>query len=72
MRLTFFLLSRYGIFRLTNGPGLDYILKCNQTATFHQHGIDNLYTSAVHPPGHVYESSQLDFKVEDLRTSHTK
>lgn len=63
---------RYGIFRLTNGPGLDYILKCTQTTTFHQHSIDNLYTSAVHPPGHVYESAQMDFKIEDLRTTHTK
>lgn len=64
-------LSRYGIFRLTNPPGLDHILKCTQTATFHQHSIDGLYTDATHPPGHVYESAQLDFQIEDLRTTHT-
>ncbi|KAK6840922.1 hypothetical protein PG987_001782 [Apiospora arundinis] len=34
----------YGIFRLTNPPGLPHILHCNETATFHQHSIDNLYT----------------------------
>ncbi|KUI66461.1 AMSH-like protease sst2 [Cytospora mali] len=62
----------YGIFRLTNPPGLDYILGCTQSSTFHQHGIDNLYTDASYPPGHVYHSSQLDFQIEDLRSPHRK
>ncbi|KAJ4387280.1 hypothetical protein N0V93_007869 [Gnomoniopsis smithogilvyi] len=62
----------YGIFRLTNGPGLDYILNCTQASTFHQHAIDNLYTDARHPPGHVYHSNQLDFRTEDLRSSRLK
>ncbi|PSR81366.1 hypothetical protein BD289DRAFT_372797 [Coniella lustricola] len=57
----------FGIFRLTNPPGLDYILQCTQSSTFHPHGIDNLYTDARHPPGHVYHSGQMEFQVEDLR-----
>lgn len=65
-------LIRYGIFRLTNPPGLDHILECKQSSTFHQHSIDNLYTDARHPPGHVYHSGQLEFSVEDLRTTRLK
>ncbi|KAI1103377.1 hypothetical protein F4804DRAFT_352960 [Jackrogersella minutella] len=57
----------YGIFRLTNPPGLDHILGCKQSATFHPHSVDNLYTKAKHPPGHVYENDKLDFYVHDLR-----
>ncbi|KAI2466959.1 hypothetical protein F4781DRAFT_333161 [Annulohypoxylon bovei var. microspora] len=57
----------YGIFRLTHPPGLDHILNCKQAATFHPHGIDNLYTKAQHPPGHVYENDRLEFYVHDLR-----
>ncbi|KAF3763359.1 hypothetical protein M406DRAFT_49060 [Cryphonectria parasitica EP155] len=62
----------FGIFRLTNPPGLDHILRCTQSATFHPHSLDNLYTDAVHPTGHVYHSSQMDFTVEDLRTKSRK
>ncbi|KAI1803248.1 hypothetical protein F4811DRAFT_526068 [Daldinia bambusicola] len=57
----------YGIFRLTKPPGLDYILGCTQTSTFHPHAIDNLYTKAQSPPGHVYETDKLEFDVHDLR-----
>ncbi|KAI0388526.1 hypothetical protein F5Y17DRAFT_452417 [Xylariaceae sp. FL0594] len=57
----------YGIFRLTNPPGLTHILGCTQSATFHAHSIDNLYTAAGHPPGHVYEHDGLDFYVHDIR-----
>ncbi|CAI0645790.1 unnamed protein product [Colletotrichum noveboracense] len=57
----------YGIFRLTNPPGLTHILQCTQTQTFHQHSIDDLYTTASNPPGHVYHSDKLDFYVKDLR-----
>ncbi|ORY68262.1 uncharacterized protein BCR38DRAFT_422604 [Pseudomassariella vexata] len=57
----------YGIFRLTNPPGLPHILHCTQTATFHQHSIDNLYTGAEEPAGHVYENDRLEFYVHDLR-----
>ncbi|KAI0443807.1 hypothetical protein F4803DRAFT_292319 [Xylaria telfairii] len=57
----------YGIFRLTNPPGLSHILNCTQSATFHAHSVDNLYTGAEHPPGHVYEHDNLDFYVQDIR-----
>ncbi|KAJ3938972.1 uncharacterized protein N0V96_011084 [Colletotrichum fioriniae] len=57
----------YGIFRLTNPPGLPHILQCTASETFHQHSIDNLYTGAKNPPGHVYHSEKLDFYVKDLR-----
>ncbi|KAL0936790.1 endosome-associated ubiquitin isopeptidase [Colletotrichum truncatum] len=57
----------YGIFRLTNPPGLTHILQCTKSETFHQHSIDNLYTGARNPPGHVYHSDKLDFYVKDLR-----
>lgn len=59
--------SRWGIFRLTDPPGLPHVLHCNHTDTFHQHSIDNIYTDAGNPPGHVYETSSLEFSVHDLR-----
>lgn len=57
----------YGIFRLTNPPGLSHILNCTQSSTFHAHSVDNLYTGAGHPPGHVYEHDNLEFYVQDIR-----
>ncbi|KAJ8129376.1 hypothetical protein O1611_g4255 [Lasiodiplodia mahajangana] len=57
----------YGVFRLTNPPGLPHILDCKQASTFHAHQIDNLYTGAEHEPGHVYEHDSLDFYVHDIR-----
>ncbi|KAK0611201.1 hypothetical protein B0T14DRAFT_500354 [Immersiella caudata] len=61
----------WGIFRLTSPPGLPYILSCNQGNAFHPHSIDNIYTDAGAPGGHVYESDQLDLRVVDLRPSTT-
>ncbi|KAG6125964.1 hypothetical protein E4U22_002168 [Claviceps purpurea] len=58
----------YGIFRLTHPPGLDHILDCRKSETFHQHDIDNLYREAEHPDGHVYENDRMSFDVKDLRT----
>lgn len=58
---------RHGIFRLTHPPGLGHILECTHTATFHQHSIDNIYTDAQNPPGHVIEHKNMDFTVQDLR-----
>ncbi|KAK7397698.1 hypothetical protein QQX98_012929 [Neonectria punicea] len=58
----------HGIFRLTHPPGLDHVLNCNRTETFHQHSIDNLYCEAEQPQGHVYESDKLEYYVHDLRT----
>ena len=60
--------TRYGIFRLTNPPGLEHILHCSHTDTFHQHSIDNLYREAEQPDGHVYETDKMPFYVQDLRT----
>ncbi|KAJ4287114.1 hypothetical protein N0V88_007736 [Collariella sp. IMI 366227] len=57
----------FGIFRLTNPPGLPHILSCQRSETFHQHTVDNLYVEAGHPQGHVYESKTLEFDVCDLR-----
>ncbi|KAK8054903.1 hypothetical protein PG993_000130 [Apiospora rasikravindrae] len=53
-------------------PGLPHILHCNETATFHQHSIDNLYTGAEKPAGHVFESDKLEFEVKDLRPGAKK
>ncbi|KAB5518156.1 Mov34/MPN/PAD-1 family protein [Coniochaeta sp. 2T2.1] len=61
----------WGIFRLTDPPGLPHVLHCNHTDTFHQHSIDNIYTDAGNPPGHVYETSKLEFSVHDLRFGAT-
>lgn len=58
---------RHGIFRLTHPPGLDHVLNCTRTETFHQHSIDNLYREANHPNGHVYESDKMPLEVVDLR-----
>ncbi|AEO59776.1 hypothetical protein MYCTH_2308296 [Thermothelomyces thermophilus ATCC 42464] len=60
----------WGIFRLTNPPGLPHILSCQRTETFHQHSVDNLYVEAGSPQGHVYESKALEFEVCDLRPGH--
>ncbi|KAK3321691.1 hypothetical protein B0H66DRAFT_179237 [Apodospora peruviana] len=57
----------WGIFRLTNPPGLPHILACQHNDTFHQHSINNIYTDASQPAGHVYESKSLEFEVQDLR-----
>ncbi|KKO98588.1 hypothetical protein THAR02_09307 [Trichoderma harzianum] len=59
--------NEHGIFRLTHPPGLDHVLNCNRTETFHQHSIDNLYREAYHPNGHVYESDKMPLQVVDLR-----
>lgn len=58
----------YGIFRLTNPPGLPHVLQCTQTTTFHPHSVDNLYTSAgMSSGGHVLEHDNLDYQICDLR-----
>lgn len=63
--------NRWGIFRLTNPPGLPHVLACDHNDTFHQHSIDNLYVEiGQQPPTHVYESSALNFTVDDLRQNH--
>ena len=56
----------WGIFRLTDPPGLSHILNCQQRSLFHPHSETNLYTDAV-KPGHVVEGPGLKFEVVDLR-----
>ncbi|KAK3385490.1 hypothetical protein B0H63DRAFT_494467 [Podospora didyma] len=60
----------WGIFRLTNPPGLPHILQCDHNDTFHQHSIDRIYTDASYPGGHVFESGAMEFDVHDLRPKH--
>lgn len=56
----------WGVFRLTDPPGLGSILNCTHTGLFHPHSESNLYTSALRP-GHVVETEGMEFKVIDLR-----
>lgn len=58
----------WGVFRLTDPPGLKAILNCTQTGLFHPHSESNIYTDALRP-GHVYEVSGLEFETVDLRPS---
>ncbi|OAA65346.1 endosome-associated ubiquitin isopeptidase [Niveomyces insectorum RCEF 264] len=59
----------WGIFRLTKPPGLQHLLNCDKTDTFHQHSLpaDALYTDAKNPPGHVFVSSRMNYRIFDLR-----
>ncbi|KAJ9203509.1 hypothetical protein DTO164E3_2431 [Paecilomyces variotii] len=56
----------WGVFRLTDPPGLKSILSCTQTGLFHPHAQTNIYTDALRP-GHVFEAKGLEFEVVDLR-----
>lgn len=57
----------WGVFRLTDPPGMKTILNCSQTGLFHPHaGESAIYTDALRP-GHVYEAKGLEFDVVDLR-----
>ncbi|KAH9819375.1 AMSH-like protease sst2 [Teratosphaeria destructans] len=56
----------YGIFRLTDPPGLPHVLECTKKGLFHQHDEQRLYTDAVRP-GHVMQDKRLGFEVVDLR-----
>lgn len=59
----------WGIFRLTKPPGLQHLLSCEKTDTFHQHSLpaDTLYMDAKNPPGHVFVTSRMDYRIHDLR-----
>ncbi|CAK4030717.1 AMSH-like protease sst2 [Lecanosticta acicola] len=59
-------LPDWGIFRLTEPPGLEHILGCEQKGLFHPHAEEDLYTDALRP-GHVVEGPGLKFEVVDLR-----
>ena len=56
----------WGVFRLTDPPGMKTVLNCTQTGLFHPHAESNIYTDALRP-GHVYEARGLEFDVVDLR-----
>ena len=56
----------WGVFRLTDPPGMKSVLNCTQTGLFHPHSENNLYTDASRP-GHVFEAKGLEFEVVDLR-----
>ncbi|KAI9678533.1 MAG: hypothetical protein M1822_007476 [Bathelium mastoideum] len=56
----------WGVFRLTDPPGLRTVLNCKQTGIFHPHSDENIYTDALRP-GHVFEAKGLDFEIVDLR-----
>ncbi|KAI1000083.1 hypothetical protein K3495_g8114 [Podosphaera aphanis] len=57
----------WGVFRLTDPPGLSAILNCTQTGLFHPHIETNIYTDALRP-GHVAEATGMEFEVIDLRS----
>ena len=56
----------WGIFRLTDPPGLPAVLNCTQKGLFHPHAESNLYTDALRP-GHVVEGPGLKFQTVDMR-----
>ncbi|KAG0089572.1 hypothetical protein BGZ92_004554 [Podila epicladia] len=57
----------YGVFRLTDPPGLQVITNCRQKPLFHQHpGENDIYTDAC-DQGHV-ELVDLDLDIVDLRS----
>lgn len=58
----------WGVFRLTDPPGLKTVLNCTQTGLFHPHSEHNIYTDALRP-GHVFEAKGLEFETVDLRPS---
>jgi STAM-binding protein len=58
--------NSWGVFRLTDPPGLNSVLKCTQTGLFHPHADNNIYTGALRP-GHVHEAKGLELDVVDLR-----
>ncbi|CAK7270985.1 hypothetical protein SEPCBS119000_004365 [Sporothrix epigloea] len=59
----------WGIFRLTNPPGLPYIGACRRAGAFHEHDLKphEIYTEAKNPPGHVFVVPGIDYTVADLR-----
>lgn len=56
----------WGVFRLTDPPGMKSVLNCTRTGLFHPHTESNIYTDASRP-GHVFEAKGLEFEVVDLR-----
>jgi STAM-binding protein len=61
----------WGVFRLTDPPGMQSVLNCTQTGLFHPHAESNIYTDALRP-GHVHEAKGLEFEVVDLRPKRSQ
>ncbi|KAK9245665.1 hypothetical protein V1506DRAFT_232305 [Lipomyces tetrasporus] len=59
----------WGIFRLTDPPGIKAITNCRQPGTFHPHAEKNIYTNAKLPAGHVFIRDGLPLKIVDLRNA---
>ena len=59
----------WGVFRLTDPPGLQHVLRCEKTGLFHPHDEGRLYTDADGGvgKGHVVEAKGLEFRTVDLR-----
>ncbi|KAF4635240.1 hypothetical protein G7Y89_g2848 [Cudoniella acicularis] len=56
----------WGVFRLTDPPGMQSVLNCRKTGLFHPHDESNIYTDALRP-GHVFEAEGMEFEVIDMR-----
>lgn len=56
----------WGVFRLTDPPGMKTVLNCHKSGLFHPHDVPNIYTDAL-KPGHVFELPGLEFHVVDQR-----
>ncbi|TAQ88703.1 hypothetical protein B7494_g2988 [Chlorociboria aeruginascens] len=55
----------WGVFRLTDPPGMQSVLNCRKTGLFHPHDESNVYTDALRP-GHVFEAEGLEFEVHSV------
>lgn len=60
------IVARWGVFRLTDPPGMPEIQACHRPGLFHPHDSNNIYVNALRP-GHVYEAAGMDFGVVDMR-----
>ncbi|KAE9369968.1 endosome-associated ubiquitin isopeptidase-like protein [Stipitochalara longipes BDJ] len=56
----------WGVFRLTDPPGMQCVRACTKPGIFHPHEETNIYTDALRP-GHVFEAKGLEFTIVDLR-----
>ena len=64
--------ERWGVFRLTDPPGMGLVRSCKKTGLFHPHeggGDSGIFTDAAGnwPAGHVIEHKNLELEVADLR-----
>jgi len=57
----------WGVFRLTDPPGVGVVRACEKPGIFHPHEEGRLFTDALGRPGHVVEYEELRFEVVDLR-----